>query len=132
MFKCYCSLFAKAPDALPLFGFPVDTDVDSPEVLNSARFKVKAALMVEMIGSALDMLGPDIELLSEILKDLGEKHARYGVTPQMFEVMGVALADMLEETVGKNAFNEVARRAFTDTFDILSGDMVIALKNSKK
>jgi hypothetical protein len=37
-----------------------------------------AAYLIQMIDTALNMLGPDIELLTEIMTELGIKHVRYG------------------------------------------------------
>jgi hypothetical protein len=61
-----------------LFGFPIDIDPTSPEVLTSKRFIMHAAYLIQMIDTALNMLGPDIELLTEIMTELGIKHVRYG------------------------------------------------------
>jgi hypothetical protein len=44
----------------------------------SARFTKHAKYFIQMIDKALGMLGPDIELLTEILLDLGQKHVGYG------------------------------------------------------
>ena len=43
-----------------------------------------AKYFIQMIDKALGMLGPDIELLTEILMDLGQKHVRFGVKPGKF------------------------------------------------
>ena len=56
-----------------------------------------AVYMIQMLDTALNMLGPDIELLTEILLELGTKHERYGVKPEMFQTMGKSLEHMLEK-----------------------------------
>ena len=88
--------------------------------------------MLDMIDSALDLLGPDIELLVEMLHDLGEKHARYGVTPEMFTVMGESLSEMMGSTLGESVYNKAAEAAWAETYEAISGDMVRALKIFKK
>ena len=69
--------------------------------------------------------GPDIELLSEILEELGQKHVRYGVKPEMFPVMGEALAHTLAECLGKD-FDSAAKEAWKDTYKEISSDMLKA------
>jgi hemoglobin-like flavoprotein len=124
-------LFDKCPQAKILFGFPIDINVDSPELLNSKRFLAHAAYLLEMIDTALDMLGPDIELLTEIMHDLGIKHIRYGVKPEMFPVMGEALISTLQDTLGAD-FTESMKDSWRETYDALSADMIRAQVNARK
>ena len=74
------------------------------------------------------MLGPDIELLTEIMQELGVKHIRYGVRPEMFPVMGEALLITLEETLGVD-FDDAIRDAWIETYAELSQDMIKAQTN---
>ena len=60
--KLFQELFVKCPQAKILFGFPIDVDVHSPEVLSSKRFLMHASYLIQMIGTALNMLGPDSEV----------------------------------------------------------------------
>ena len=46
------------------------------ELAKHERFSKHATYFIQMIDKALGMLGPDIELLTEILMDLGLKHAK--------------------------------------------------------
>lgn len=127
----YCRLFEECPQAKILFGFPIDIDVNSPDLLESRRFLSHAAYLLEMFDTALNMLGPDIELLTEIMQELGVKHIRYGVKPEMFPMMGNALVHVLEETLGDN-FTENIRDSWLETYQALSGDMIEAqLKHTK-
>ena len=82
-----------------------------------------AAYLVEMLDTALNMLGPDLELLSEIMLDLGAKHVRFGVRPEMFPQMGDALLLALEATL-KDEFTPPIKEAWIETYGALSGDMV--------
>lgn len=88
-----------------------------------------AVYMIEMLDTALQMLGPDIELLTEIMLELGAKHQRYGVKPEMFTVMGTSLIAMLEVMLA-DRFDDTTREAWKVTYKELSQDMVKAqLKN---
>lgn len=119
------SLFVKSPSTKVLFGFPIDIDPTSTDLLNSKRFKMHAAYMIEMLDTALQMLGPDIELLTEILSELGTKHVRYGVKPEMFQTMGECLMVTLEQVLG-DAFDSATREAWLETYAEISQDMIRA------
>ena len=84
-----------------------------------------AVYMIQMLDTALNMLGPDIELLTEIMQELGVKHIRYGVRPEMFSFMGEALITTLEQTIGDD-FTDAVRDAWKETYAQLSQDMIRA------
>ena len=65
----FTHLFVKCPPAKVLFGFPLDLDPKSDRMKSSRRFQQHAKYMIEMLDRALNMLGPDAELLDEILTD---------------------------------------------------------------
>ena len=119
-------LFDKCPQAKLLFGFPIDIDVDSPELLQSKRFIAQAIYFWNMIDTSLNMLGPDIELLTEIMTELGTKHVVYGVKPEMFPIMGDALIWTLKEMLG-DKFQDENEKAWKETYDALSSDMIRAM-----
>ncbi|KAL7557860.1 hypothetical protein ACA910_010911 [Epithemia clementina (nom. ined.)] len=123
-------LFKKEPKTRVLFGFPIDLDTDSQELLQSKRFLMHASYLIEMLDTALQMLGPDIDLLTEIMLDLGAKHQRYGVGPDMFPVMGEALLYTLKATL-KGDFTKDIEQAWIETYKELSGDMIRGQKLKK-
>lgn len=86
-----------------------------------------AVYMVQMLDTALNMLGPDIELLSEIMLELGAKHKRYGVKAEMFGFMGESLVLMLEKLLGDD-FTDATRDAWNETYSELAQDMIRASK----
>ena len=117
------NLFKKSPQAKVLFGFPINIDTDSHELLTSKRFLMHAAYLVQMLDTALNMVGPDIELLTEIMHELGAKHVRYGVKPEMFPIMGEAIITALKSSLN-DKFTTSIEEAWKETFSELSGDMV--------
>ncbi|GAX25643.1 hypothetical protein FisN_15Lh009 [Fistulifera solaris] len=121
--KLFRRLFDKCPQSKTLFGFPIDIDVDSPELLSSKRFLAHAVYLLEMIDTALNMLGPDIELLTDIMTELGKKHVSYGVKPDMFPIMGDALIYMLRDVLG-DEFTDATEEAWKETYGALSADMI--------
>jgi methyl-accepting chemotaxis protein len=84
-----------------------------------------AAYLIQMLDTALNMLGPDIELLTEIMEELGIKHIRYGVKPEMFPIMGDALLLTLEDNL-KADFTDAVKAAWVETYNALSQDMIRA------
>jgi len=67
-------LFELEPAAKVIFGFKEE---DSPSKLaKMERFSKHAQYFIQMIDKALGMLGPDIELLTDVLMDLGLKHVK--------------------------------------------------------
>jgi hypothetical protein len=57
-------LFLDCQPAKVLFGFPANVDVESSEVLESKRFKMHAAYMIQMLDTALNMLGKSSQLIT--------------------------------------------------------------------
>jgi hemoglobin-like flavoprotein len=106
-----------------LFGFPMDLDTGDEELLKSKRFLAHATYLLTMIESSLDMLGPDIELLTEIMDELGGRHSRYGVKPYMYPAMGEALMFTLDKFLG-DKFKESSRDSWTEVYNALSADMI--------
>ena len=82
-----------------------------------------AIYMIQMLDTSLNMIGPDLELLTEIMYDLGVKHARYGVEENMYAVMGVSLITALKETLGKD-FTDVTEEAWLEMYRELTDDMI--------
>lgn len=68
------SLFEKCPPAKVLFGFPLDMDPTCERLRKSQRFVAHAKHMIDMLDRAVHMLGPDAELLEEMLFDCKPAH----------------------------------------------------------
>eukprot|EP00339_Tiarina_fusa_P024134 CAMPEP_0117031376 /NCGR_PEP_ID=MMETSP0472-20121206/22562_1 /TAXON_ID=693140 ORGANISM="Tiarina fusus, Strain LIS" /NCGR_SAMPLE_ID=MMETSP0472 /ASSEMBLY_ACC=CAM_ASM_000603 /LENGTH=159 /DNA_ID=CAMNT_0004739695 /DNA_START=61 /DNA_END=540 /DNA_ORIENTATION=- len=119
-------LFELEPEAKVIFGFDKNMDVSS-ELAKSPRFIKHAKYFIQMIDKALGMLGPDIELLTEILLDLGAKHVGYGVKPEYFPSMGRALIYAVKEQLG-DKFSEEMKDAWVEVYGALSYDMIRAQK----
>jgi hemoglobin-like flavoprotein len=108
-----------------LFGYPIDITSESPIITGNKRFLQHAINLIQMFDTALNMLGPDIELLTDMLYDLGKKHVVYGVKKDLFPIMGDALIYTLDQTIPKHMNNE-NRDAWRKTFDAMSTDMLLA------
>ena len=63
-----------------IFGFHEFEEVFNDET-KVHRFSFHAQYFVRMLDKALNLLGPDVELLTDILMELGAKHVQYGKCP---------------------------------------------------
>jgi hemoglobin-like flavoprotein len=110
----------------------MNMDPNSEEVQKSKRFATHAGHFIEMIDTALNMLGPDGETLREIMMELGTKHVRYGVTAEMFLVMGRILIEMMQEFLAEHrsefVFSPAIKTSWTETYTYLSQTMLESYK----
>ena len=81
-----------------------------------------------MIDKALGMLGPDIELLTEILLELGQKHVSYGVKPEYFPSMGRSLIFAVQKVLPEASFSPDIKDSWVEVYGALSYDMIRAQK----
>jgi hemoglobin-like flavoprotein len=124
----YFRLFKAHPDAKILFGFDDDDDPDSDSMINNKEFIRNASYMIQMFDTVFNMLGPDVELLSEILQDVAIKHQKFGVTPTMFHEMEHCLINTLQEILGPKKFSSSMKQAYHETYAALSSDMIVSKK----
>lgn len=83
--------------------------------------------LMTMIGSALDLLDrPDT--LMPVLRQLGARHAGYGVRESHYGVVGAALLRTLEQGLGP-AFTAPVRQAWIDLFGVISATMLDAARS---
>jgi nitric oxide dioxygenase len=85
-----------------------------------------------MIDKALGMLGPDIELLTKILLDLGAKHSSHEVQPEYFPSMGRALLDGIKSVLGEDEYTEEVKDAWVKVYGALLYDMILGQKMGSK
>jgi hemoglobin-like flavoprotein len=70
------------------------------------------------------MLGPDIEMLTDILLELGQKHVHYGVQPEYFPTMGNALIQAVKDVLGDEHFTTEIKDSWVEVYDAMSYDMI--------
>jgi hemoglobin-like flavoprotein len=95
--RFYDELFRSAPELRPLF--PDDM----------APLRRKFTNMLAAIVGVLDQ--PD--LFASIVHDLGRRHARYGVRPELFPPVATALLASLDESAPPDPLDEDGRAAWT-------------------
>jgi len=112
-------MFELAPDEWNVFSWgPEDFQNKTPVFLEYSK------TFVRMLDMAIDMLGPDMEIVEDELYQLGTMHKRYGVTPRKFELMGQALVDTLQKILGKRSFTDRTGEAWNEIYGFMSMTMI--------
>lgn len=101
-------------------------EADSEDIRTSKRFLAHGSYLIQMLDASLNMLGPDIELLTEIMLELGTKHWRFGVTPDMYPVMCESLLDAMTEILGTKHMSAAVKESWRIVFGALVADMLSA------
>ena len=105
----YGRLFETAPEVRPLF----------PADLSEQKRK-----LIQMLAVAVNGLSQPEEIVPAV-RDLGRRHAGYGVTEGHYAAVGAALLWTLRQGLGE-AFTQEVERAWAETYDLLSGLMIVA------
>eukprot|EP00978_Attheya_sp_CCMP212_P019493 scaffold54727_cov50-Attheya_sp.AAC.1 len=121
------SIFAIAPEAHDLFRFAKEFEPNSEELFESARLKKHGAGVVSMLNIAICMLGTDLEPLVLVLKDLGARHAKYGVLEAHFPIVGQALIETLADALGEK-FTDDVKAAWVDIYAVVQSNMLAGMK----
>lgn len=124
-------MFERCRCTKPLFGVSVDEDTSDPAFFQQKKLLMHGSYIVQMFGTVIGMLGPDMETIEEILGELGGRHARYGVQPAFFPIMGAALVTTLEEMLGAAIMTDAVKEAWMDTFDALASHMIVAMTRER-
>ncbi|HKC35676.1 MAG TPA: globin domain-containing protein [Chitinophagaceae bacterium] len=85
--------------------------------------------MEEQYQKLLDMLNTIVERLEKLdelkgdIVAMAKRHKDYGVKPQQYSMVGIALIWTLQKTLGQE-WNEDIRSAWVNCYAILSGTMI--------
>lgn len=102
----YDRLFAIAPELRPLF----------PEDMRPQKKK-----LMQMLATAVTNLH-QIDAIVGPVRDLGERHAGYGVEPAHYDKVGEAPIFTLEKGLGDD-FTPDVKEAWAETYGVLSATM---------
>lgn len=116
-------LFELEPHAKILYGFAKDRDAHE-----SKMFEVHSKAIVDMVDCAVACLGPDLDLLTEHLRKLGERHLAYGVKPEYFPFMQTAVMYALEELLG-DCFTREEKKDWSSIFELMISEMTQGMKS---
>jgi len=116
-------MFKLAPGAWTVFPWGKG-NVSEEELFQNKEFLAFAKRFTEMLDMAIDMLGPDLELVEEQLTQIGVMHIGFGVMPEHYPLMGEALVEVLEQKLGKDIFSAKQKMAWQTTFTFMSTKML--------
>jgi methyl-accepting chemotaxis protein len=105
----YANLFAADPALQPLF---------------KGDITQQGAKLLQMIGAAVAKLD-DLDTLLPILRNMGQRHAGYGVMPAHYTTVGGALLQTLEQGLGDH-FTPPVRAAWTEVYGVIAEVMLSA------
>jgi len=69
-----------------MFGYDIEADLDD-EFVADPKFVAHSVQLIGMFDTALNMIESDGTMLTDKIKELGEKHVKYGVRAEMFPIM---------------------------------------------
>jgi hemoglobin-like flavoprotein len=121
-------IFKIEPGTIDLFGFPEGTDYTDPDLTKNTRFMTKGVVLIKAIDTAVQLLGPDLYPLEEVLFDLGKRHVIMKAQPEFWPLVGEALFLVFEECMG-DVFDKGVRDAWTIMYNFLGYHMIQGLKH---
>jgi hemoglobin-like flavoprotein len=83
--------------------------------------------MVIMINSAIEQLGPDLDLLEDDLFCLGTRHIGYGVKEEFLPIMGQAVSYALA-TLLKKEYTKEHKRSWKMIMKFMVKQMALGMK----
>jgi neuroglobin len=117
-------LFRLEPNTKCVFGFTANQAIETNPLLRMGVL-VHATRIVAMLDSILSLLGPDLDMVQEVLGGLGERHKRHGVQKEFFVLLVDALCLALHDILGE-AWTDATRQAWREVF----GDMAAVIAES--
>lgn len=110
-------LFELQPRAKKVFGY------DQGEEIGKSHANIHASAFAGLLDSVFQMLGPDVEFIEEILRQVGRRHKSMGVSPSFFPFMGQAVIYVIEKYLGAKLTAE-QRIAWEEVYDSISDELV--------
>ena len=118
-------LFVVAPETKLIFG--LQPNQSSGMVVNPMLrmgLMLHGLRIVHMIDQILDMMGPDTDVLNEILLEQARRHQKHGVKKEHFAHMGTAIRGALSKNLDDNVYTADVDKSWKEMFDILSVTIV--------
>jgi len=94
------SLFKMDPMIKPIFGFNVEQVINGSHGLHRMAILIHGQNIIQMLNTMFSVLGPDMDLLQEVLADIGDKHCKLGLSPDHFMLLCRALLEVLSKAMG--------------------------------
>jgi hemoglobin-like flavoprotein len=125
MLSLFNRLFELEPRTKKVFHFDLNYN-PTPQALKESGNLKFAIRMLESFDACISMLGPETEILYELLADIGRRHVSYGVSPHFFPFFGQAMVYALGNLLGDKWTPEL-EEVWLDLYDSFSGIMMKAI-----
>jgi len=89
------------PTIKRIFGFDVK-QVIQPQGLHQMAILIHGQNIIQMLITMLSILGPDEDILQDVLLDIGERQSKLGLSPSHFTLLCRALVQVLQQVMDKN------------------------------
>lgn len=109
-------LFDDAPGAKAVFGLD-NTDLPDAHVVHHGM------RIVQMLDGVLTLLGPNMDMLEEILGKLGERHRRLGIDKTYIILVGSSVRRAIGAKL-KSTYTSQHDKAWQEVFALLSGKII--------
>jgi hemoglobin-like flavoprotein len=117
-------LFEVEPETKFVFGFqPHQTNIEANPMLRMGLI-VHGLRIVNMIDQILDLMGPDTDVLNEILQEQARRHQKHGVKKEHFAHMGTAIRGALSKILDGDVYTAEVDNSWKEMFDVLSTTIV--------
>ena len=97
--------------------------------LFKSDLKEQGRKLMTMLSTAVNGLN-NLESLVETVQNLGKRHVNYGVKPEHYDTVAMALLDTLEKGLG-NAWTNEVKEAWIEVYTILATTMKQAAYESE-
>ena len=103
------------------YGRLFEIDPTTRKLFRATDMAAQRKKLLQMLSFAVNGLD-DLDVLVSKVKDLGRRHAGYGVTDAQYDSVGAALLWTLEQGLGR-AWTPAVASAWTEVYGMLSGIM---------
>jgi hemoglobin-like flavoprotein len=118
-------LFRMAPGAKAVFGFDPQEDVENNSKLRASAL-VHGLRILQILDGILTLLGPNTEMLFEILSKLGDRHLKLGVDKEYILLIGSAIRECISDKLGAK-YTSDDDESWKIVFSILSAELLRAM-----
>ena len=113
--EIYQELFRLDPELLPMFAMTDERLID------------KVAQTLNTVLTSLEQL----EALGFIIRHLGQQHRRYGVTPEHFTLVKIAMTRVMAQRLGEH-FTPTLAQAWSSAYDEIAAIMIEGLQQEPR
>ena len=122
----HCSIFEINPDASAFFKFTDGYETTDEALYKQELFKKHSTGVISNVTAAVGLLEKgDMDTLTTVLKELGQKHLAYGLKLQKahYDLVGQALIDTLSTALGED-FTDDVKNAWIGVYGVIATTMM--------